>query len=36
LCDLTRLFLDFLANLVGFFLQNHVNRQSTALGSPED
>jgi hypothetical protein len=26
----------FLANLVGFFLQNHVYRQSTAQGPPED
>jgi hypothetical protein len=26
----------FLANLVGFFLQNHVCRQSTAQGPPED
>jgi hypothetical protein len=26
----------FLANLVGFFLQNHVCRQSTAHGPPED
>jgi hypothetical protein len=26
----------FLANLVGFFLQNHVCRQSTAQDLPED
>jgi hypothetical protein len=35
--DLTRIFLDyFWQNLVGFFLQNHVCRQSTSQGLPED
>jgi len=36
-CDLTRIYLDyFWQNLIGFFLQNHVCRQSTAQGLPED
>jgi hypothetical protein len=36
-CDLTRIFLDyFWQNLIDFFLQNHVCRQSTAQGPLED
>jgi len=36
MCTNKIIFRLFLANLIGFFLQNHVCRQSTAQGPPED